>query len=72
MTEILIQVPSETVLEKIIPLLNNLKVSFKTSFTHSQKPEKIERNYSSPKNSLMSETCKSNFSNKIKYFEEGD
>lgn len=72
MKEILIQVPSENVLEKIIPLLMNLKVNFKTNFTRLEKLEKIQPNKSSIKTGLMSETCKSNFSNKITYFEEGD
>ena len=71
MTEILIHVPSENVLDNIIPLLNDLKINFTASATRITDLYETNGN-SKSKYGLSSEFCISNFSHKIKYFEEGD
>ena len=71
MTEILIHVPSDNVLDNIIPFLHDLNINFSASSTKFSNPS--ENNESSKHiQSLCSEFCISNFSNQIKYFEEGD
>ena len=71
MTEILIHVPSENVLDNIIPLLHDLNINFSASSTKITDHVDMIGNTKS-KYSLSSEFCISNFSHKVKYFEEGD